>query len=158
MTKAALRAAYSEEFITAERRGKHKLDELNAARVAKHLLMFRPDDQVLEVLMAKARLVIPGLAATADVQKILHFNPDCMFAVARKSKFDPAAPAGEGFIAMLPLNDRGLQALALDALNTANPDIKFLARPGERPAGIYMWGVFAPGPLAAGMALFMQEI
>ena len=158
MTKAALRAAYSEEFITAEKRGKHKLDELNAARVAKHLLLFRPDDQVLEVVMAKARLVIPGLAATADVQKILHFNPDCMFAVARKSKFDPAAPAGEGFIAMLPLNDRGLQALALDALNTANPDVKFLARPGERPAGIYMWGVFAPGPLAAGIALFMEEI
>jgi predicted GNAT family N-acyltransferase len=158
MTKAALRAAYSEEFITAERRGKHRLDELDAARVARHLLLFRPDEQVLEAVTAKARLAIPGLAASADVQRTVRFNPDCVFAVARKSKFDPAAPVAEGFIAILPLNDRGLRALALDALTTANPDTKFLAEPGERPAGIYMWGVYAPGPLAAGMALFMDEI
>jgi predicted GNAT family N-acyltransferase len=158
MTKAALRAAFSEEFLTAERRGKHKLDELDAARVAKHLLLFRPSEAVVEAVMAKARLAIPGLAATDDVQRILHFNPDCMFAVARKSKFDSARPSAEGFIAMLPLNELGLQLLALDALNTKNPDTKLLAKPGERPAGIYMWGVYAPGPLAAGMALFMEEI
>ena len=39
--------------------------------------------------MAKARLSVPGLAATADVLKVLRYNPDCMFAVARKSKFNP---------------------------------------------------------------------
>ena len=158
MTNAALRAAYSEEFLTAERRGRHKLDELDAVRVAKHLLLFRPSEAVVEAVMAKARLAIPGLAATDDVQRILHFNPDCMFAVARRSKFDSATPSAEGFIAILPLNELGLQLLALDALNTKNPDTKFLAKPGERPAGIYMWGVYAPGPLAAGMALFMEEI
>ena len=81
-----------------------------------------------------------------------------MFAVARKSRFNPDAPSGEGFIAILPLNSRGLKSLALDALNTAQSRHPFIARPGERPAGIYMWGVFAPGPLAAGMALFMEEI
>jgi len=51
-----------------------------------------------------------------------------------------------------------LQLLALDALNTSNPDTRFIAGPHERPAGIYMWGVFAPGPLAACMALFMGRI
>jgi predicted GNAT family N-acyltransferase len=158
MTEAALRAIYHEETITIERHGKHKLDELDAARVAKHLLLFRPSDQVVETLMARARLAIPGLAATSDVLRILHYNPDCMFAVARKSKFNTNAPQGEGFIAILPLNALGLKLLALDALNTGNPDTRFLVKPGERPAGIYMWGVFAPGSLAAGMALFMEEI
>jgi predicted GNAT family N-acyltransferase len=33
-----------------------------------------------------------------------------------------------------------------------------LAKPDERPAGIYMWGVYAPGPLAAGIALFMEKM
>ena len=28
--------------------------------------------------------------------------------------------------------------------------VALLAKPGERPAGIYMWAVFAPGVLAAG--------
>jgi predicted GNAT family N-acyltransferase len=108
--------------------------------------------------MAKARLVIPGLAATADILRVLRHNPNCMFAVARKAKFDPQAPSAEGFIAILPLNALGLQLLALDTLNRTSPDIRYIAKPGERPAGIYMWCVFAPGPLAAGMALFMQEM
>jgi predicted GNAT family N-acyltransferase len=158
MTEAAFRAVHSEEIVTVERHGKHKLDELDASRVAKHLVLFRPSEQVVETLMASARLAIPGLAATADVQRVLRYNPDCMFAVARKSKFNPNAPSGKGFIAILPLNALGLQLLALDALNTGNPDTRLLAKPGERPAGIYMWGVFAPGPLAAGMALFMEEM
>ena len=146
------------EDVAAERHGKHKLDELDASRVAKHLVLFRPSEAVVADLMAEARRSIPGLAATCDVQNVLRYNPDCMWAVARKSRFSAASPQGEGFIAVLPLNSLGLQLLAVDALNTANPDSRFLAKPGERPAGIYMWCVFAPGPLAACMALFMDKI
>jgi predicted GNAT family N-acyltransferase len=140
------------------RHARHKLDELDAARVAKNLVMFRPTEADLERLVAIARLSIPGVAAIEDVLRVVRHNPNCVFAVARKSRFDANAPAGEGFFAMLPLNKLGLELLALDALNTANPDVRFVAKPDERPAGIYMWGVFAPGPLAAGSALFMQEI
>jgi predicted GNAT family N-acyltransferase len=157
MTTAAMRAGHGEEPST-DRYGKHQLDQLDASRVAKHLAYFRPTEPVVENLMVRARLAIPGLAATADVLRILRYNPDCMYAVTRKSKFNPDAPWGEGFIAILPLNALGLQLLALNALNTGNPDTKFLAKQDERPAGIYMWGVFAPGPLAAGMALFMEKV
>jgi predicted GNAT family N-acyltransferase len=157
MTTATMRAVQGEE-PTTERHGKHKLDELDASRVAKHLAYFRPTEPVVENLMVRARLAIPGLAATADVLRILRYNPDCMYAVTRKSKFNPDAPWGEGFIAILPLNALGLQLLALNTLNTGNPDTRFLAKQDERPAGIYMWGVFAPGPLAAGMALFMEKV
>src|SRR6266576_2032191 len=123
MTEAAIRAIHSEETVS-ERYGKYRLDELDANRFAKHLVFFRPTEQVVEHLMAKARLAIPGLAATADVQRILRHNPDCMFAVTRKSKFNTDNPVGEGFIAALPLNPLGLQLLALDALNTGNPDTR----------------------------------
>ena len=147
-----------EEDGAFNRHGKHKLDELDAGRVAKHLVLFRPNETAVESLMTRARLSVPGLAATEDVLKVLRYNPDCMFAVARKSRFNPASPEGEGFIAILPLNDLGMRLLAADALNTGNPDTRFLARPNERPAGIYMWCVFAPGVLAAGMALFMEKV
>lgn len=144
--------------VVPERHGKHKLDELDADRFAKHLVLFRPDDTLVGDLMAKARSNVPGLTATEEVLRVLRYNPDCMFAVARKSRFNPASPSAEGFIASLPLNNLGLQLLAVDALDTARPDIRFLAKPGERPAGIYMWCVFAPGPLAAGITLFMNKI
>ncbi|HEY4078842.1 MAG TPA: GNAT family N-acetyltransferase [Rhizomicrobium sp.] len=138
--------------------GKHQLDELDAARVARHLIMFRPTETALTNLVAAARLSIPGLAAIEDALRVVRHNPNSVFAVARKSKFRGENPEGEGFFAMLPLNEIGMQLLAMDVLNTSAPDTRFIAGEGERPAGIYMWGVFAPGPLAAGAALFMEEI
>ncbi len=141
-----------------EKQGKHKLDELDATRVAKHLLMFQPTESVLENLMVEARLSIPGLAETAEVQRVLDYNPICVLAVARKSRFSPADPVAEGFIALLPLNSLGLQMLALGTFNANSPDLRLIAAPDERPAGIYMWGVFAPGPLAGGLALFMEKM
>lgn len=147
------------EFATpVARYGRHQLDQLDPVRMAKHLVLFQPSIAVVEELMAKARLSIPGLAETSEVLRVLRYNPDCMMAVARRSRFDPANPAGEGFIAVLPLTRLGLQMLALGSFNATNPDLRLITKPEEKPAGIYMWGVYGPGPLAAGMALFMQKI
>lgn len=136
---------------------KRKLDKLDA-RVAKQLILFQPTPSVVKDLMAKARLSIPGLADTSDVLRVLHHNPECLVAVARRSKFNPAAPSGEGFIAVLPLNRLGLEQLALDSLNAVKPDVRLLATQKERPVAIYMWCVFIPGPLAGAMALFMERM
>lgn len=140
------------------RQGKHKLDELDPARIARHLVLFKPTETIVEDLMAKARMDIPGLADTGEVLRVFRHNPICIMALARKSRFDIAAPAGEGFVAVLPLNKLGLQILALGALDATHPDLRLIAKPDERPAGLYMWAVFAPGPLAAGIALFMQRV
>jgi predicted GNAT family N-acyltransferase len=139
------------------RHGKYKLDELDPARIAKHLVCFEPDERVIIDILAKARLSIPGIAEAEEVLKVARFNPFCLMALARKSKFDPAAPVAEGFVATLPLNSLGLRLLALGSFNAVSPDLRLLAKPGERPAGLYMWGVYAPGSLAAGIALFMER-
>jgi predicted GNAT family N-acyltransferase len=146
------------DSIPAPRHGKYKLDELDPARIAKHLVIFEPSETVLADLVAKARLTLPGIAPTAEALRVQKYNPICVMALARKSKFDPANPAGEGFIAILPLNELGLQVLALDSFNASHPDLRLIAGPDERPAGIYMWGVYAPGSLAAGIALFMEKM
>jgi predicted GNAT family N-acyltransferase len=142
----------------ASRHGKYKLDELDPARIARHLVMFQPSAAVVEKLVDTARVSIPGMAATEQVLKVLQHNPICVMALARKSRFDAADPQGEGFVAILPLNSLGLQNLALGTFNGAEPDLRLVAGPDERPAGIYMWGVFAPGPLAAGIALFIERM
>lgn len=143
---------------TADKQAKHKLNELDAARVAKHLILFRPTELVVGELMKKARLAIPGMAETSEVLRVLRHSPDCMFGVALKSKFDITSPNGDGFIFTLPLNMLGLQHLALGTLDASKPDIRLLAKSQERPAGIYLWGVYAPGPLAACMALLMEKL
>jgi predicted GNAT family N-acyltransferase len=143
---------------TAARHGKYRLDQLDPARIAKHLVMFQPTEKVVEEILAKARLSIPGIAETEEVLKIVRFNPICIMALARKSKFDPQAPVAEGFVAILPLNDLGLQTLALGYFDATSPDLRLLAQPDERPAGLYMWAVYAPGPVAAGIALFLEKM
>jgi predicted GNAT family N-acyltransferase len=152
-----LERAIEEPGPNGSRQGKHKLDELDAKRIAKHLVMFQPSDEIVADLMAKARLAIPGLTDTSEIQRILHFNPDCIMAVSRKSRFNPAEPAGEGIICVLPLNMLGLQHLTLGTFNAAKPDFRLLAKRHERPAGLYMWCVYTPGPLAAAIALFMEK-
>lgn len=142
----------------ASKHGKYKLDELDPARIARHLVMFQPSAAVVEKLIETARISIPGMAATEQVLKVMRHNPICVMALARKSRFDSADPQAEGFVAILPLNSLGLQNLALGTFNGAEPDLRLVAGPDERPAGIYMWGVFAPGPLAAGIALFIERM
>lgn len=142
----------------SNRFGKHKLDELDATRVAKHLVSFAPSEETLIELVAKARLSIPGLAPASEAWKVQKHNPICVMALARRSRFDPENPMGEGFIAVLPLNHIGLQMLALGTFDASKPDLRLITGPEERPAGIYMWGVYGPGPLAAGMALFMEKM
>jgi predicted GNAT family N-acyltransferase len=144
--------------ISTDRSGKQRLDELDPARIATQLVMFEPSEEVIADLVAKARLSIPGLAPASEAIKVQRHNSACLMALARKSKFDPAAPTGEGFIAMLPLNGLGMELLALDALEATKPNLKFLSRPGERPEGIYLWAIFAPGLGAASMALFMEKL
>ena len=137
---------------------KYKLDELDAARMAEHLVLFEPSDEVLTDLVAMARESIPGIASASEAIRIQRHNPGCVVAVAHKSKFDPANPKAEGFIAILPLNSLGMELLAHDALEATKPNTKFICKPDERPACIYWWAIFAPGLGAASMALFMETL
>ena len=59
---------------------------------------------------------------------------------------------------MLPLTAKGLYRLATKEFNGADPDLNLVAKPGEKPAGLYMWGTYAPGPLAGAISLFMKEV
>jgi predicted GNAT family N-acyltransferase len=146
------------EDLAASRHGKHQLDQLNPARIAKHLVMFEPTEKGVADIVAEARLSIPGIAETEEVLKVVRYNPICVMALARKSRFDPQTPVAEGFVAILPLNALGLRILALGTFNATSPDLRLVAKPDERPAGLYMWAVYAPGPLAAGIALFMEKM
>src|SRR4029077_4738832 len=94
----------------------------------------------------------------AIVRAVVQHNPDCMWAIARKHRHAAGVPIGDGFIAMLPLTKLGLYQLATNTFDTRNPDKTLLTRPGERPAGIYIWCTYAPGPLAAAVALLQDEL
>jgi predicted GNAT family N-acyltransferase len=158
MTEHPLRLVRENTNSVKPENAKHPLGSLDSSKYARHLVLFRAAPAMLDHLIGLARSHLPGMAGPEIVRKILAHNPDCVWVVSRRRNFNPSMPVGEGFFAMLPLTAKGLHRLAIKAFDGSDPDLSLIAKPGEKPAGLYMWGTYAPGILAGGISLFMNEI
>lgn len=158
MTEHPLRLVRENPETVKQEKARHPLGSLDSTKFAKHLVLFRAEPGRLEYLLDLARPHIPGLAGLEAVRRVLEYNPDCVWAVAHKRAFNPHAPVGEGFFAILPLTAKGLHRLAVKNFDGSDPDLALIAKPGEKPAGLYMWCVFAPGNLSAGISLLMDQL
>lgn len=134
------------------------LDKMTMLQLAKRTVIFTVDAAGIASLMDAARQDIPGLTSNEIVQSVVNHNPDVFWAIARKDHFDIASPKGEGFLAVLPLTHEGTRRLVDGRLDTKNPDLSFVARQSERPAGIYVWAIHAKGTLVAAIPLVLQKI
>jgi len=133
------------------------LDKMTMLQLAKRTVIFTVDAAGIASLMDAARQDIPGLTSNEIVQAVVNHNPDVFWAIARKDHFDIASPRGEGFLAVLPLTHEGTRRLVDGRLDTKNPDLAFVARQSERPAGIYVWAIHAKGAIAAAIPLVLQK-
>jgi predicted GNAT family N-acyltransferase len=151
------------EFVRkAARRGAaaapaRSLDNMTMLQLARRTVIFTVDAAGIASLMDAAREDIPGLTTNRIVQAVANHNPDTFWAIARKDHFDIATPKGEGFLAVLPLTHEGTRRLIDGRLDTRNPDIAFVARQSERPAGIYVWAIHAKGAIVAAIPLVLQK-
>ncbi len=139
-------------------KARHPLDRLDVERLQKHISLFRPAAAQINEIVDAARPSIPGMTSNEVVHRVVEHNPDCLWALTARRRPAQAAASRTGFIAILPLKKRGLQQLAANVLNTREPDLSLVARRDEQTAGIYVWGIYAPGILAAGVALLFREV
>lgn len=137
---------------------RHDLGAIRIDRLARHLVVFMPMPTDLERLIAAAEADLPGLAPLATVQRVMSHNPDSVWAIAQRHRFDAAAPRGDGFVACLMLNAVGLAALKAGTFDAADPPVAMLAGQHERPAGIYVWAVYARRRLAGGVGLVFDRL
>src|SRR4051812_6708971 len=128
-----------DEPVEKGRSDTYRLDELASAGIGEHFVMFEPSEDLLMDLMARAKLNIPDIAATSEGIKVHRHNRHCIMALARKSKLNPAAPAAEGCVAMLPLNSAGMELLEAGLFDATKPNLEVVCGPSERPEGIYWW-------------------
>jgi len=134
------------------------LPQLDPHQLSGRLVVFTPSGIEAARLWENARKDIAALTTTEIVQRVMTHNPDCFWAIARRSHYRSTEPKGDGFLAFLMLNDAGMQGLVDGSLNTKDPDTQFLARQNEKPAGIYVWGVHARGPIAGGIPLALEKV
>ena len=129
-------------FGSTESTRRHQLDMLPRT----DLVAARPvtPDRLGE-LAALARREIPGVRASEqDLAEFLRHDPNSIFVLCRCRNL-------LGGIAFLYLNCAGLDALLLDEFSLYDPPRKYLARPDEDVAAIYVWALVAQGRGAVGL-------
>jgi predicted GNAT family N-acyltransferase len=139
-------------------RSTRRLDDPAILALARRLVVFNAAGAQIASLMDTARKAIPTLTTADVVQRVASYNPDCFWAIAHRERFDVKAPVGEGYVAFLPLTRQGLSQLLDGTLDRRNPPLSVISAQHEKPAGIYVWHVYAPGKLAAGAPLVMQKM
>jgi predicted GNAT family N-acyltransferase len=150
-SNGALASQYQDQAI-------RPLDGPEILQLARRLVVFTPNGEQIAALMDKARPAIPGLTSAEVVQRVVSHNPDCFWAIARRDRFDINRPVAEGYFAFLPLTREGLDGLLDGSLDRRNPPLSLVTGQHERPAGVYIWHVYAPGPLAPAVSLACQRI
>lgn len=137
---------------------RHALNDVRPEFLSGRMLLFTPTGMQVDAVMNEARRVIGRLAANEIVHRVISHNPDSFWAIARRGRYRSSLPVAEGLVAYLMLNDAGLKGLLDGSLDTSDPDLSMLAQQNEKPAGIYVWAVHAPGIVAGGMALAVEKI
>ena len=139
-------------------RPRHALQDLKISELGKKFVAFTPGGATIDAMVAAASRAIGAVATPDCVRRIISHNPDNIWAIARKARYDAGNPVAEGFFAFLMLNAEGLRRLGEGTFNGADPDISLLSAQSERPAGIYSWAVFAPRGLAAAVPLVLEKV
>lgn len=96
-----------------------------------------------------ARKALPVVDA-AIAKAVYHHNPEC-FRIVERHPF-----SNSPMIAYLPLNVEGAAALVGNRFDGMSPKLEHICRPGEQPAAIYVWLVFVPGKMTAGLRLLKE--
>ncbi len=92
----------------------YSLDRMTALQLAKRTVIFTVDAASIAALIDAARQDIPGLTSNEMFQTVANHNPDTFWAIAKRDRFNIAAPKGEGFLAVLPLTHEGTRRLLAD--------------------------------------------
>lgn len=88
---------------------------------------------------------IGTIAGAEVIARVLRHNPAIVQVVDRDT--DGAL----SFLAYLPLNVRGLDALTNGRLDRRDPDLSCLCKAGERPLALYIWCLYAPRNMIAAL-------
>jgi predicted GNAT family N-acyltransferase len=137
---------------------KHPLPAGNIEEFAREVVVFTLGTEHLGRMMDRARLDLPGLASREAVVRVMAHNPDSVWGIARRAEYAAGAMRPEGFIGFLMLNERGVRRLIAGTFDTSDPDLDLLCGQHQRPAGIYVWAIWARHGLVAGVALAFEKM
>ena len=145
-------------LLQPQRPARRRLDAPGLTRLSQRLVVFSASTHDIESLVPRARLEMGGGAANDVVLRIARYNPDSIWGIARRDRYLAGDTAAEGYLAFLMLNEEGAERLMSGQLDATNPPLNLLVRQNEKPAVIYVWGVYAHGTIAGGVPLALEKV
>jgi predicted GNAT family N-acyltransferase len=158
MTAHDFHIARPAEPVPTPTKAFRRLDELGLEKLARRLVVYMPRGAEIDGLVERVREDLKGVASNDVVHRIVSHNPDSLWAIARRDRFNSSAPSPEGVMAFLLLNLDGMRAMFSGTFDATNPDVSMLTRQSEKPAGIYLWATHARGPIAGAISLVMEKM
>lgn len=140
------------------RRRQHPLAQLDLEHFGKRVVVFTPSGRTLSEIVTQARRDISTATSAEVVRRVASANPDSIWAIARKDRYDALDPHAEGFVAFLMLDEKGFRDLTRGTLDPTDPDLNAICTQNSKPAAIYVWALQARGSLAAGIALVFEKL
>jgi predicted GNAT family N-acyltransferase len=144
-------------LIGTNRLARHALEAPDLINLAQRLVVFSAAAADIETLVPRARRDMGGGASNEVVKRIARYNPDAIWGIARRDRYLAGNTAAEGYLAFLMLNDEGAERLMSGRLEAIDPPQELLSRQHEKPAAIYVWGVYARGAVAGGVPLALEK-
>jgi predicted GNAT family N-acyltransferase len=135
-----------------------RLDDLGLEKLARRLVVYMPRGLEIDALVERVRQDLKGVASSEVVHRIVSHNPDSLWAIARRDRYNSSSPSAEGLQAFLLLNVEGMRAMFAGTFDFTDPDLSLLTRQSEKPAGIYLWATYARGPIAGAISLTMEKM
>ncbi len=130
---------------------------MDFTKYARGIVSFTPSESIIADMIEKAAAYVPKPASFDAVMRVFRHNPDTIIALARGAWRDQPGNNSVGFWVHVPLNAEGHDALFDGRFVTTNPDLRFVARPWEKPAAVYHWYTYMPPSVAGGLALAMER-
>jgi predicted GNAT family N-acyltransferase len=144
-------------LIDTPKHAKHALGTPGVINLSHRMVVFSAAAADIETLIPRARQEMGGGASNEVVRRIARHNPDSLWGIARRDRYLAGDTAAEGYVAFLMLNDEGVEQLLTGRLDGRNPPLDLLTRQHEKPAAVYIWGIYAPGTIAGGVPLAFEK-
>jgi predicted GNAT family N-acyltransferase len=133
------------EYAAPETAGSSAAESI-AGQFQKKISVRRVREDELHRAIRLLREKLPAAAASDEaIRNVRRRNPDSVWGIYREGEENLPDADILGFFCMLHLTAEGARLIAEDALDTANPDPRFLIEGGERPSAIYYWAIVAEG-------------
>lgn len=112
----------------------------------------------LQHIVSVAKKSIASNVTIEHLSQLITWNPSILISARFKNRASEENKASFAFMAILPLNQKGVEALFDGNIDLDAPSLEYISRGGEEPKAVYVWAIYCPGRYLLALPLFKEYL